>query len=259
MNAAWKAIGASVRGTSHLKTSLPCQDACAYRVLDSGVFIAAVSDGAGSAGRADLGAQQAVNQALWALSDDLGKSVPASDSGWEALLARVFTHARSLVLALPELDGGEARDYACTLTFAAVNEGWLAVGQLGDGLAVALDLEGGLHMVAEPQRGEYADATYFLTQPDAPDMFAGRVYRVSQDIAPVQALALMTDGLTHLAIDRRSRSPHEPFFQPLLRVPAEMRDPEEALESLYAFLDSDRINQRTDDDKTLVLAGRVGL
>ncbi len=69
----WRAYGASVRGTSHTGTGLPCQDAHGWRFLSSGIACA-VADGLGSAARADAGAQIVVAAALNSLA-----AAPASD------------------------------------------------------------------------------------------------------------------------------------------------------------------------------------
>jgi hypothetical protein len=256
MSGAWNVVGASVRGTSHLKSMTPCQDSCAYMVMESGILLAAVSDGAGSAARSDLGSQQAVNQTLEILFAELLDRRPANHRTWGDLLFKTFSETRRRVLRLTDEEGGQPRDYACTLTILIADEDWLVSGQLGDGYAAAQTIEGDLIAVGEPQRGEYADSTYFLTDEGAPDAFIGRVYRQGRDIGAIRCLAAMTDGLTNLAIDKRTGQPHKPFFDPLMQVPCGIRDHEKALTDLYEFLVSDRINTRTDDDKTLVLAGR---
>lgn len=256
MSAAWNVVGASVRGTSHLKTMIPCQDSCAYMVTDAGTLLIAVSDGAGSAGRSDLGSQQAVNQTIEILFAELLDRRPANHRTWGELLYNTFSEARRRVLRLVDEEGGEPRDYACTLTILIADDDWLVSGQLGDGFAAAQTLDGHLFSVANPQRGEYADSTYFLTAENAPEIFEGRVYRQGTDIDHVRCIAAMTDGLTNLAIDKGTAEPHQPFFKPILEVPGAMKDHEKALDDLYGFLISDRINARTDDDKTLVLAGR---
>jgi serine/threonine protein phosphatase PrpC len=258
MSGAWHVVGASVRGTSHLKTMTPCQDSCAYMVMESGTLLAAVSDGAGSAARSDLGSQQAVNQTLEILFAELLDRRPANHRTWGDLLFETFCETRRRVLRLTAEEGGQPRDYACTLTILIADDDWLVSGQIGDGYAAVQTTREDLVAIAEPQRGEYADSTYFITDEQAADVFVGRVYRQGLDIGPVRSLAAMTDGLTNLAIDRRSAQPHRPFFKPLMQVPGKIRDHETALTELYEFLVSDRINARTDDDKTLVLAGRPG-
>lgn len=258
MNTLWNAVGASVRGTSHLKSGVPCQDACAYMVTESGVLLAAVSDGAGSAELAHIGAQQAVDAAVQALYGELTERIPETHRRWGRLLYDSFSRARNAVLELAGDEPGEARRYAATLSIVVADHEWLATGQLGDGLSVVRTADGALHTVGEPQRGEYAGSTYFLTEDGAPETFYGRVYLQGADIAPVLSLAIMTDGLTGLALDRSTGLPHPPFFTPLLQVPAGIEHHDGALADLQAFLASERVNGRTDDDKTLLLAGRPG-
>src|SRR5207237_8015857 len=56
----WRFAAARATGTSHLQTGTPCQDRLACAVLANGALVAAVSDGAGSAPRAEVGAEIAV-------------------------------------------------------------------------------------------------------------------------------------------------------------------------------------------------------
>ena len=256
MITSWNAVGKSVQGTSHTKSGLPCQDANAFTVMESGVFLGIVSDGAGSAARSELGAYQAVNQAMLALYTALSDEIPETEELWGELVTHAFRSARAGVLKLPATEGGEARDYACTLTIVIADQDWLITGQVGDGMAVAQTLQGDLHVIADPQRGEYADSTFFLTSANAEDVFTGRVYRQGADIAPVSALSVMTDGLINLALDRSARAPFPPFFNPLLRFAADIANPDRAGDELHDFLSSERVNNRTDDDKTLILAAR---
>jgi hypothetical protein len=64
----------------------------------------------------------------------------------------------------------------------------------------------------------------------------------------------LTDGLQRLALDFTARTPHLPFFQPLFAALRAAPDVESLAGPFREFLDSQRINERTDDDKTLVLA-----
>ena len=52
------------------------------------------------------------------------------------------------------------------------------------------------------------------------------------------------------------RVPHLAFFRPLFRDLRGSTDPESLRDSFRSFLDSSRVNERTDDDKTLMLAMR---
>jgi hypothetical protein len=76
---------------------------------------------------------------------------------------------------------------------------------------------------------------------------------------PISRLAVMSDGLIRLALKMPAQEPHEPFFAPLFRFVEMITDPAEAEAQLAAFLSSERVNARTDDDKSLVLAARQSL
>ena len=62
-----------------------------------------------------------------------------------------------------------------------------------------------------------------------------------------------TDGLESVAIRQRDAFPFPPFFNPLAEYMEETAEPERDDEYIMAFLSSDRLNQRTDDDKTLLM------
>jgi hypothetical protein len=75
----------------------------------------------------------------------------------------------------------------------------------------------------------------------------------------INEVALFSDGLQRLALSFEQRTPHTPFFEPMLKV-LRSKEPLDcaALDGqLAGFLDSPQVNERTDDDKTLVLASRV--
>ena len=64
----------------------------------------------------------------------------------------------------------------------------------------------------------------------------------------------MSDRLIRLALKMPCQEPHTPFFQPLFQFARAAFAEAEAVRQLEAFLQSERVNARTDDDKTLVLA-----
>ena len=72
----------------------------------------------------------------------------------------------------------------------------------------------------------------------------------------VTALAVMTDGLIRLAMNLVTNEPHIPFFQPLLAFAAQLENEQKGQEQMASLLASERVNERTDDDKTLVLVAR---
>lgn len=250
--AAWRVTGASVTGVSHRRLDLPCQDAQGYRVVQGEFLLVALADGAGSAEHALQGARSAVEYTLQALEARLASSrLPDAPEEWRNLMRDVFAAARAQVLAQAEAAGEPARKYATTLTGVIAARHRLVVGQVGDGAVVAEDENGELWTATRLQRGEYANETHFLTDDDALDRVVMAVFE-----RPVLALAVMSDGLVRLALKMPVEEPHEPFFRPLFRFAGTVEDGHAASAQLADFLDSERVNARTDDDKSLVLAVR---
>ena len=254
MEADWQVIGAAVQGLSHQKLGLPCQDALKYHCLPSGILLVALADGAGSAVHAELGAQAAVQASLDWLLTRLENNRPAECCEWEELIWDSFQSARTALEQLAQEQDEPIRSFATTLTCLVATPEQLIVGQLGDGAVVTVGEDGSLHAVTTLQRGEYANETNFLTQDQALDLVAIQVIDEQ-----VQALAVMSDGLTRLALKRPDNQPHPPFFKPLfafVESSASSNDPARANDALVEFLTSPRVCERTDDDKTLVLALR---
>jgi hypothetical protein len=253
MNASqWHVVAASVQGTAHRKLNLPCQDAHAAEVLPGGLVLLAVADGAGSAARSQEGAQLAVSETLKALARSLATRPPADERGWQDVLRSAFLHTRGCLAALAAASAAPLQQFATTLTCAVATHEWLAVGRIGDG-AVIIELRDG-EMIASsaPIKGEYANETVFLTMDDAPARLEVQAMR-----EPARALMLISDGLIRLALKLPDYAPHLPFFQPLVAFASNASDAAGANTQLADFLSSERVNARTDDDKTLVLAVRV--
>ena len=255
----WCLVSASAVGSSHGRSGTPCQDASTSELLDahgSPCLVAAVSDGAGSARLSHLGARLACAGVGAYARAFLARGLPLAGferAHAEDLLVRL---ARRLQRAARRVDA-RPRDLACTLLFALVGREGAVFGQLGDGAIVTLAEDAPEHdyrCVFRPQRGEYANETHFVTEPDAPSALAFE-YRPG----PLRALALLTDGLQELVLDGRTRTPHARFFGPMFApLAAGTPGPDAALSrALGLWLASPRVHARTDDDTTLVLARRV--
>jgi serine/threonine protein phosphatase PrpC len=142
------------------------------------------------------------------------------------------------------------RDFACTLVGAVISQNLAVFFQIGDG-AIVVRKNNIWGVVFWPEPGQYANMTYFLTDDDALSRL--RICSVKTDIGEV---ALMSDGLQRLALIFDKQSPHPPFFDQMFLTLR--RTPTENLDNLQFqlnnFLSSDLVNERTDDDKTLILA-----
>ena len=135
--------GARAIGTAHLAQGLPCQDAFVCRIWQEGahppVLIAALADGAGSAERAEVGAQLATSLVADIVGEQLAEGI-APDQ-----VANVLRYAIGEARLALELQAGHAGrvidDYACTLLVAILSVDGGIVGQIGDGAVVIDDGE----------------------------------------------------------------------------------------------------------------------
>jgi len=168
-------------------------------------------------------------------------------------VVRWVNGARRRIADAARSEALDSSHFSCTLLVALVDETSAAFFQIGDG-AIVYRAEGGQYLPALwPQSGEYANCTWFVTDDDV----AERVQLATA--RGVHEVALFTDGLQALALRFGSREAHAPFFEPMFaRLRQEPdRTPNGLLNELRAFLDSPPVNQRTNDDKTLVLATRL--
>ena len=140
-------------------------------------------------------------------------------------------------------------DWATTLLLLVLDPAWTVCGLIGDCAAVVRTASGELISLCPPQKGEYANMTFFLSQPDA---------LAHLDVAvlaePVSYAAALSDGLLELALNVAHNRPFLPFFDPMFSFVGAADDEAAAHAQIAAFLDSSRVNTRTNDDKTLVLA-----
>ncbi len=249
----WRTAGVSVAGTSHLRTGTPCQDAHRIAHLPGGVLIAAVADGAGSAPLADVGSACAVRAAVDAAMARLGAGLPAAEEDWHALLREAFEAARAALAAAAAARGRPVTELATTLLLAVATPDLVAAAQVGDGAVVGRLADDSFRAVTRPPAQEYVNETTFLTSANP---FGQASFAVLRE--PLTGLALFSDGLQMLALKMPEGTPHAPFFTPLLRFVAEVKDPNATEGQLRRFLQSPRVTDRADDDLTLVLAVRAG-
>lgn len=256
----WCYALASVKGTSHAEYGEPCQDASACEIVrddeDGQVLVAVASDGAGSARRSQTGSSATCRFVTRRIGQLL-------DSGLEVggitrdVVTDVVREAQAHLRATAEDEGAATRELACTLVAAVVGPMTAIFFQVGDGVIVVgrrtEPVDNFLH-VFWPERGEYANTTTFLTHENVVERIQYRV-----DPCGIDEVAILTDGIEHLVLDYRRQLAHAPFFSRVM-APLRAREAsghmEDLSSALGAYLDSERLNEWTNDDKTLVLASR---
>ncbi|MCB0064702.1 MAG: protein phosphatase 2C domain-containing protein [Caldilineaceae bacterium] len=248
----FRVIAASVQGTSHLRAALPCQDAYAFVETACGDLIVAVADGAGSAAFSAEGARLAVTTAVEQIQQTLARYQPTSPRAWQVTVQSAFLAAQQKLYQRASDDASDPRHFAATLVLLILRKEQAICGLVGDCGAILRHANQTLLSPCPPQRGEYANTTNFIVQPD---LFSR--LDIQQVAQPITAAALFSDGLAPLAMNLAKNEPYTPFFEPLFGFLAAAKDAAAAVEQLADFLGSDRVNARTDDDKTLVLIQRL--
>jgi Protein phosphatase 2C len=246
----WRYAAGQSTGSAHEKLGSPCQDRFRCETEDGHqVLIAVVSDGAGTAEFAHIGAEIAV--------DTIGSvarlGVRAGRQDLDSVLREGATLARQRLIEAAASRQVRPRDLACTALAVILTPMAGAALQIGDGAIVIAERESDWRCVFWPQKGEYANSTFFLS--DEQSVARALVKLLGDDVKEV---ALFSDGLEQLALHFASRSAHAPFFRSLFApLRGESGGESQKLSGdINALLASAPVRARTDDDATLVLACR---
>jgi hypothetical protein len=216
---------------------------------DRAILVAIASDGAGSASFGAAGA--AITCRI--VSTHARAHFTATDClPTQEDFAAWLDAVRDRIEAAATPRAANLRDFAATLVCVLATPVGAVIAHVGDGASV-LRRDGEWVLGSWPESGEYASTTYFVT-----DEMGPRLRVASFDFAP-DAVAVLTDGIERLVLDFASQKPHAPFFDRMI-APVSASNSigrDAALSSgLGRYLDGEEICQRTDDDKTLILAVR---
>ncbi|MEI9429202.1 PP2C family serine/threonine-protein phosphatase [Mesorhizobium sp. Cs1299R1N3] len=243
----WKWIAASRRGTSHERSDTHRQDAYRCVVSRYGRLIAAVSDGAGSASHSRYGA--VITCRLLTNRARAYGRVPS-----RGLFEEWIDELRDTIATTAARHDLQMRDFAATMLFAMSDARSLFIAHIGDGAIVRQDDPDGLwECVSWPESGEYASTTFFVT-----DNAGVRLRTATFEHSP-HALALFSDGIERLVLDFASQTAPSGFFDTMSRAmkDSELPGAQRALSrQLHSYLGTPKINERTDDDKTMIVAVR---
>lgn len=238
-----KAVGAAYRGRGHLAAGTPCQDAtCA--VSKRTIACIALADGAGSRRYSDHGARLAVEATTRFLQRDLGLLLTLADTHPDRVAELVLdvvlrAHRRHVRRKAYSID-----DLACTLMFAAVKDGQLLAGHLGDGVIGLRDDT--MRVLSIPDNGEYINSTVFVNDKLAVQRL--RIYR--QSIGIKAGVLLMSDGTAESLYDRAGGK-LAPAAEKLLDWASKLRSKD--LESVLVANLENVFSKKTHDDCALAL------
>ena len=281
----WKAIARYAKGTSHRKLNMLCQDYGDYKTIGDAI-VGVVADGAGSAKYSNIGAKLAVETVLESITErDVSEITNLCRNGNNSTqkqnnpigqprnllnskdkqsnaktantlspnktkLEKLFIKIVEQVVITLKKEAATKKysvdDLACTLLIVIATTEGIAAMQIGDGFITFRYPDSPFQLLFRPDKGEYVNETTFVTSSNAiEDM------KVVIKAERPEFICASTDGLERLAILFSDWTPHAPFFKPLEQWLRETEDLES--DGYLDFLNSDELNARTDDDKTLFL------
>ena len=253
----WRYANASVIGQAHIRQETACQDRLLCRTIDTKtdgeIFVAVVADGAGSTSHGQIGAEVACETFIGQVADFLNSGNASVRSLNEDFGKHWIRFFQNKIKQSADEEKKEIRDFATTLVGAIVGENATVFYQVGDGGAV-FSVNGkneSYRFGIEPSESEYVNTTEFLTDETAVESL--RFVLIKEK---VEDLILFSDGIFAVAVDYQNNKPHEPFLMPMIAPLRNGNSANGLNEKLENFLASPKLNEKTDDDKTIILASR---
>ncbi|MBP0014335.1 MAG: protein phosphatase 2C domain-containing protein [Roseofilum sp. SBFL] len=255
----WQAVACSEIGTKHIQKGIPCQDYGSYQILSGGqVVIGAVSDGLGSASRSELGSKKAVEIALIQLSKVASELTLNQQPPEQERARKMFTDL--VIIVQQELEKVAHQqnclvdDLACTLLAFIATPTWLAAMQVGDGSIVVRpyspsNTDEEYELLFRPDKSGYVNELTPVTESRA-------IEEMQTDVRSnlCEFICVATDGVENIALLKRENwKPFPGFFSPLEQCMFSEKSLTQKQEEIRATLNTDKLNQKTDDDKTLLL------
>ena len=242
----WRVVGASVIGAAHEENGLPRQDAIAAATIGD-LVIAACADGLSSASYSHVASRFAVDYMVQALTATL----QAKGSDWRRIRNCIRSTASTLAdLFSAESDGrDEGNSLYTTLIGVVTSEKRGLFFNHGDGAAISFDNANSGKFssfeLSSPEHGPYSGQVYPLIREDFEQHF-----RISTLSNP-DRLLLMTDGVAEFVLDATETGPHVEFITSFDHAVRTVVGHQSAIE-LGDFLASQRVNEATRDDKSLI-------
>jgi hypothetical protein len=241
----WRVFSASATGKRNLEHGTAGQDA-SHCVVNDDVLVAVVCDGAGSVPEGREGSEFIAQR----LAEELSGMVHRDRSApLDQIIHGAVEAVRTRLAILAASREFELQDFSCTLIGCVATAGGGFFFHIGDGFGIWQD-RCGAAVLSQPENGEYADETYFVTDEN---------WREHLRLTPVPAanagcmLGLMTDGTAPFAVNRERNGFFPPFIEPIAAFLSATTVPDGS-EALRNLLESPRASEISLDDKTLLLA-----
>ena len=240
----------SLRGSSHEKSSMPCQDRCYSKyVKPGGYLIIAIADGVGSCALSNLGAHVAVHTSVDFLAEKLSQ-LPKKNFTVEQigqLLRRMMQTTYDAVEKTAEDAQQLLFSLQSTLTVAIYDGKDLYFAHAGDDGIVALNTDGCLQLATVRHKGEEASSVYPLQSVNTWQ------YGMFKNTA---AFVLATDGVLDSFVSSayENNRVYYPFIQRAFsaKITSAM-DTKDICQEMYTHMQEPEFRNAVTDDLTIAV------
>jgi hypothetical protein len=242
----WKTVNYEVRGRSHIKSDVLCQDKTLVE-KDEDFLIIGLADGAGSAKYSHIGAEQVLKSIFELLTKEADDILSNQDG--VAVKRRIIKKLKNdLIKKSQELDC-DIKELASTLLVVAIVNEEFFILHIGDGVIGFLK-NGLLKIASKPENGEFVNSTTFVTSTNVVEkmkMYKGKLSGVS-------GFVLMSDGTAESLYNKVNKE-LAPVIKKIMHRNVLVNSEVMYDEIKYSF--DNIIVNNTQDDCSIVVASKI--
>ena len=182
----WNIIQCAVKGRSHEKVNMPCQDKT-YALFENDVQTIALADGAGSAKLSHFGAEtvtRCISEEMVQKFDDYFNN----EDGMTVKQQMIEVIEKRLEQTAKQQEC-DMIDLASTLLFVAIKDNKFIMAHIGDGIIGYLKQDE-LKIATHPMNGEFINTTVFTTSMDV----VRETRLIKGGVEEIKGFVLMSDG-----------------------------------------------------------------
>jgi len=241
-------VGASVIGSSHLKSGQPCEDAFSY-TQNGNMFAIAVSDGVGNTKFGGIGSNECVISIIDKVNQYF-ESHKFSEKKFSSkcFIVKLVRVGRNSLQLLANNNGCSINEYACTLILVIGTKESINVAHIGDGGVVAKRNGIHLELISAPNATEYANTVYPITMKGWE-----KKIQYSFNVKNVNCISAFTDGCQSMTLKKKNNkySVFSNFYNPFFEYFEKLTVLEKGIRDLTELLKL-KLSNYSDDDKTFV-------
>lgn len=198
-NAIFRTVLFRRTGTMHIKDGKDCEDSVSRSYdVQSGVLVIALSDGAGSCAKADIGSDITARTASEFLAQKFNLLYELDDDTVSSYILREVTAA---LRTEADRDGTALEEYSATLLLAVMHpDGRYLIFHVGDGAVIGFTDKCESIALSLYDHIGFANETTFVTEPDTE-------YRILRGSGGFYAFSLMSDGPEEFMVNEVEVSP----------------------------------------------------